>query len=168
MRNPELWERVKAFAIANEIVIGELTSLGYGNDGEVWKTERVAVKACSRRWNYTQERDCYQRLSDKGVTQLCGLNIPNFENCDDALMVIQMGIVKPPYLLDFGKVYLDTPPDYPEGHELEFEEKLHGMFGDDVPAVKKVLRQLRMLGIYYVDPNPGNIKFRSDDDDGNP
>lgn len=164
MRNPELWENVRKYAQANEIDIGELISLGYGNDGEVWKTDRVAVKACSREWNYIQERDCYQRLSQKGITEIRGLCIPRYEGCDDKLMVIQMGIVKPPFLLDFGKVYLDNPPDYPPEHQEDQNRRLAELFDDDVKEVKRVLAALQSHGIYYVDPNPGNIKFRVDSD----
>ena len=56
-----------------------------------------------------------------------------WSNFDDELQVIEIEIVKPPYLLDFGKAHLDKRPDFPEETMAEWEEQLVELFGDDVP-----------------------------------
>lgn len=162
MVSQELWNRVQQYAAGHEIDIDKLRPLGYGNDGNVWKYESWAIKAFHHQWNYRQEKLSYQRLTERSIREICGLQLPLFEDYDDNLLIVQIGIVTPPFLLDFGKVYFDTPPDYPEEPAEDRDAYLREMFEDDAPAVKRVLRAIQIHGIYYVDPNPGNIKFRPD------
>lgn len=72
-----------------------------------------------------------------------------------------MEIVKPPYLLDFGKAHLDQRPDFSEETMAEWEESLVELFGDDVPRIKALLRKLTLFGIYYYDAKPANIRLRA-------
>lgn len=97
---------------------GELSELlGKGEDGFVWRTNaNTALKVFFRQRNYERELACYIRLSRwNNVTELAGFSIPRLIGEDDALMVIEMGIVTPPWVLDFGKAYIDKAADYPEG-----------------------------------------------------
>ncbi len=57
-----------------------------------------------------------------------GLNVPRLVEFDDELQIIEMEIVKPPYLLDFGKAHLDARPDFPAETMTEWEEQLVDLF----------------------------------------
>ena len=39
-------------------------------------------------------------------------------DADDQLFAVEMTIVSPPFLLDFGKVYFDSPPPYWNDDEI--------------------------------------------------
>ncbi|MBP87128.1 MAG: hypothetical protein CMJ64_10490 [Planctomycetaceae bacterium] len=71
-----------------------------------------------------------------------------------------MGVVEPPFLLDFGKAYLDHDPDYGEVVMNEWEELGQEMFEGDWQTVKDLLSALRDYGIYYYDAKLGNIMLR--------
>jgi hypothetical protein len=143
--------------------------LGGGTDGEVWRSTRPsAVKAVVNAKNYQDELESYKRLKVAGIHSLCGFDIPRLFGWDDTLQVIEMSIVQPPYLLDFGKVYFDGPPtdiyDDERMKQAEAEAKAH--FGANWPAVSRLLYALReRVGIWYVDPKPSNIDCGLDDPD---
>ena len=72
-----------------------------------------------------------------------------------------MSIVSPPFLLDFGKVYLDSPPPYWNDAEIMANWHAEGKenFGPRWSQVLSLIGLLQKLGIWYVDPKPGNIMF---------
>jgi len=117
--------------------------------------------------NYQVERDCYLRLRESGVEWVGGLKVPLLLDHDDQLLAIEMDIVEPPYLLDFGKVYLDNPPPYWGDAQLmaNFYEEKAPLFGRNWPRVLKAMASLRLHGIYYIDPRPQNIDFGDEADD---
>lgn len=134
--------------------------LGFGNDGSVWETDqRSAVKAFERETNYNRERNCYQRLEVLGIERVGELMIPRLIGLDDDLLIIEMGVVFPPFLLDFGKAYLDLPPDYTPEVLADWEAERQELFGDRWPQVQEALGWLRSYGIHYYDAKPGNITF---------
>ncbi len=101
------------YADSRQISVDFLSPLGFGSDGMVWPTScGSALKILYRNQNYKMERDCYLRLRDAGVKQVAHLAVPRLVDFDDGLLAIEIEIVQPPYLLDFGKVYLDAPPPY--------------------------------------------------------
>lgn len=160
--------RARKYADSKDIAIHFQSRLGFGSDGYVWKSSRgSAIKACMRPDSYAIERSCYQRLKEAGVTSLKGLNVPELIDFDDALMVIEMGIVDEPYFLDFGKAYLDHPPDYWSDPQMvqNFHAEKSRLFGKNWKVVDSAMSWLRKLGIYYVDPRPGNVSFGDEDDD---
>ena len=63
---------------------------------------RTAVRAFERRKNYIDELACYQRFKAKRVTHLSGFAVPELLGFSDELSIVEMTIVQPPYLLDFG------------------------------------------------------------------
>lgn len=163
MSPDELEARARDYARSRDLEIDFAQPLGFGQDGRVWKSfHRTAVKAVERLRNYTAERECYQRLLDADIHVIEGLNVPRLVDFDDSLQVIEIGIVAPPYLLDFGKAHLDVRPEFPVETLSEWDEQLVELFGDDVPRVKRVLRQLTKYGIYYYDAKPANIRLRRD------
>jgi hypothetical protein len=164
MPNPILEQNAKAYAKLSGISLNLKTPLGYGNDGCVWKSNRQsAVKAFERQDNYRRESRCYQRLAEHGVRFIQGLAIPQLLGLDDRLMIVEMQLVAPPFLLDFGKAHLDVAPDFSPEVMTDWEETGEELFGLRWPDAKAVVWGLRQYGIYYYDAKPGNINFGDED-----
>jgi len=142
-------------------------TLGNGTDGNVYPTDRnSAVKVLKLEKTYVCERDCYRRLSERCVERIDGLAVPKLIDFDDSMLVVEMEIVQPPYLLDFGKAYLDHPSPFTKTQLASYDASLASHFRiDDLPRVKKVCRILRSYGIEYLDAKPKNIRLRSDEDE---
>jgi hypothetical protein len=141
--------------------------LGYGSDGSVWLSSRkTAVKAIYREKNFLQELECYRRLKDSGAWEVGMFDVPFLEDFDEELRAIEISVVQPPYLLDFGKVYLDHPPThlYDEQMMANAHAEWQERFGDRWSKVRHAMRMLEKHGIYYFDPRPGNICFGDEDD----
>lgn len=141
--------------------------MGAGTDGSVWPTNRKsAVKVLELEKNYLQERRCYQRLLEQNVERIDGLAVPKLIDFDDSLLVVEMEFVYPPYLLDFGKAYLDESSPFTKAELSSFLTELAAHFRtDDLPRIKKIIRLLRNYGIEYLDAKPKNIRLRSDEEE---
>lgn len=141
------------------------TCLGFGQDGTVWQfgsDVATVVKAFAFAETYNTEKACYLRLQECSVSEIDGFIIPELLGWDDELLVLEISYVSPPYIIDFGKCYLDTEPDYTEEVKADDERKYHDIWGDDDrwKQIKRLMRKLKMAtGIYYQDPKPGNIRF---------
>ena len=157
-----LERNARNYAELLELHVDFESPLGYGNDGTVWKTSRrTANKAIERKSKYDLELFCYQRLAEEGVASLDEFAVPELIGNSDELLVIEMTIVSPPYIVDFAKVWLDKEPDFPEDAVEERLRRAEDDFGDDWPAVARLLWTLKTrFGIYYTDPNLGKIKVR--------
>jgi hypothetical protein len=129
-----------------------------GDDGSIWYTDRRSVvKAFHRVDNYEHELECYQRLRDAGVgDKIRDFNLPRFLGSNDDLLAIEMGVVFPPYILDFGKAYL-SDPQWPTHVVAEWNERMVNWWGSEVKRVRLVLFALRGFGIWYYDAKPGNV-----------
>lgn len=141
--------------------------LGAGLDGSVWRTSRPsALKLCERPKSFRDEVESYHRLQKLGTRRVQGFAVPRLIDVDESLMAIEMSIVSPPFLLDFGKVYLDAPPPYWNDAEIMANWHAEGKenFGSRWSTVLSLLRMLQSFGIYYVDPKPGNIMFGDESD----
>lgn len=137
----------------------------FGIDGVVYATAaHSAVKSFRREDGYLRERDCYFRLKDHEVLSVCGHAVPQLMNHDDARLIIEMTLVKPPFLLDFASAILDRAPDFSdEAMELWNEEKAE-MFGARWNEVRHLLRVLKDVhGIHLTDVRIGNIAFADSD-----
>jgi len=138
--------------------------LGFGIDGRVYLSDfGLAIKVHERERSYRTERDVYVRLRDCGVQHVAGHAVPALLGYDDSLLIIEMSVVQPPYILDFAKAQLDFPPDFP-AHVME-ERYSHwaDLFDDRWPHVLAIMRELeRRFGVYLLDPHPGNIAFLDD------
>jgi hypothetical protein len=76
------------------------------------------------------------------------------------LQVIEMTFVTPPFLLDFGKTYLDFPPDFSPEVLADWERERRSLFEPGQwDIVQAVLAELASIGIHYYDAKPGNITF---------
>ena len=129
-------------------------------DGSVWTSSRkTAVKALSREPNYRIEKECYQRFKAENVRNIQRFAVPELIGSNDALLVVEMRIVSPPYFLDFAKAWLDAPPEFSPETLDDWEQEGRERFEGRWPKVKSLLRALRAYGIYYYDAKPGNIMF---------
>jgi len=136
-------------------------SLGFGNDGAVWATSLgTALKVYERENNYSRELACYERLFETRTYSIGRFKLPTLIDCESDLLALEMTTVKPPYLLDFGKSYLDQPPDFSAEVLSEWEAERSSWFEPGQwPRVQSALAQLRSIGIYYFDAKPANIAF---------
>ena len=108
----------------------------------------------------------HQRFSANKVTDIYGFTVPQLIGYDDRLQIIEMTIVTPPYILDFGKVWIDKAPDYPSETWQEYYSELQERFGERTGKVRTLLSALQVhYGIWYMDPKPGNIRFEKETDD---
>jgi hypothetical protein len=165
MPNPELQRHAALYASLSGIALNLKTPLGYGNDGAVWTSNRKsAVKAFERPGNYYNEIGCYQRFRDHDVKSIRGLSVPQLMGYDEGLLVIEMRLVSPPFLLDFGKAHLDVPPRFPRDIMEQWEQDGKEMFGKRWKDVGLIIAALKSYGIYYYDAKPGNINFGDPDD----
>jgi hypothetical protein len=76
-----------------------------------------------------------------------------------------MTIVTAPWVIDFGKCYLDTVPPYDRKKLLEQARKMQREFGDNYSRLAGILWKLKSYGIHYVDAKPSNICFSAKDID---
>jgi len=138
--------------------------LGAGKDGTVHQTRSgSAVKVHERPDSYQAERDVYLRLLARGIINVCGLSVPVLLNFDDDLLVLEMQMVSPPYLLDFASAWLDNPPDFSREVINEWHDRLRESFGDRFPEIINVLETLANdAGVYMLDIHPHNVKFEPD------
>jgi hypothetical protein len=145
--------------------------LGTGVHGSVFATQsqpekgppavRSAIKIHQREADYCRERDVYLRLQAHGVTTLRGGHVPQLLRYDDVRWVIEMTVVKRPFVLDFAGAYLDQPPDFSAEVLADWEAEKQEHFGPRWPEVQAILRALEGYGIFLLDVNPGNISFGS-------
>jgi hypothetical protein len=136
--------------------------LGFGRDGTVMYTSRAsAVKLFSGRDAYLRERDAYLLLQSKGVSKILDHQVPELIRADDELLVIEMSIVEPPFLLDFASAYReDEAPDFSEEVWEDWRAQKAEQFGDRWPEVERVLDEFRRVtGFILLDVNPGNVTF---------
>lgn len=136
------------------------SSFGCGQEGYVWPVEGgvSAIKVFERRKNYEIELGCYEILDAHKVTEVYGFNIPQLIGWSEELLIIEMTIVKPPFILDFGKSSLYFKPEYPSDAVDHYQRQLEETFGEYLPQVELALSYLESLGIFYIDASGNNIK----------
>jgi hypothetical protein len=154
-------QRAEAFARSRGLVLTK--EIGSGEDGAVWKTgpnRETVVKAFERPRQYGAELGCYQRLREQNVRKIGRFFIPRLIDWDEELLVIEISLLtSPPYILDFGKAYLDFAPEHSEETWAEHESQQRDWWGEKYPEVLALLWQLEQIGIHYRDAKPGNIEF---------
>lgn len=156
--------RQKAEAVARKYMAVDavLKELGSGAEGFIFATDRAtAVKVFQYEEKYRRELAAYRRLLSRGVSEILGFAIPRLVNYRHELLVIEMTMVQPPFLLDFAQAFLDRPMEMEEGQEAEWWERVRDNFGADFEIARDVFFALqRDTGIYYYDLAPRNLRFR--------
>ncbi len=159
--------RVREYAQRHGLSLRE--QLGYGMHGSVFVAEsqpgtevvapRSALKVQRRQQEYIRERDVYLRLKEHGVIRIRGCDVPEMLRFDDELWVIEMTLVKRPFVLDFAGAYLDHAPDFSEEVWADWRAEKKEQFGRHWPEVQAILRVLEGYGVKMLDVNPGNVAF---------
>jgi hypothetical protein len=158
--NAELERRIREYATQRGCTLVDF--LGGGNDGDVWKSDRQsAVKAFYHDKNYRMELGAYLRLRSYDVTEILRMAVPRLIAWDEGLRIVEVDIVSPPCIIDFGKSYLDSAPDHSEETWEDYHQQQRELWGDRYDDVQAVLWKLQTYGIIYRDPTPKNIMFGS-------
>ena len=163
MDRPDLIRRLEEYARHRQLRL--LEPLGSGVHGIVFAAESQlqfsvsALKAHESLSGYTRERDAYLHLQRFEVESILGCNLPALLDFNDELQIIEITIVKRPFVLDFAGAYLFQPPDFPEEVMAEWRAEKREQYGERWPDVQAILRELERLDIHMIDVNPGNISF---------
>ena len=161
--NESLIPNVRAYASERQLQIAE--RLGSGKDGIVLvgrsmaDPARVAIKAHRFTEFYIREKVVYQRLARMAVITVLGFNVPQLLAADDASRVLEMTIVKRPFILDFAGAYLDVRPEFTADVWADWEVEKREQFEGRWPMVEKILTAFEKMGIYLLDVSPSNIAF---------
>jgi len=161
--NESLTVNAQSYAARRELEIAE--RLGSGKDGTVFVAERkmasarVAVKAHRFEELYFREKLAYERLRKLGISSVRGFNVPEIVDFDDDLRILEMTIVKRPFVLDFAAAYLDRRPEFPPEIWAEWEAEKREQFEDRWPIVQEILNAFEEIGMYLMDVSPANIAF---------
>ena len=136
-------------------------TLGSGKDGYVWRTSReTALKVHGYLESYRAERNAYIRFRDLEIEEVGGFAIPLLREFDDELFAIEMGIVAPPYIVDFASAFLDTPPDFIEDQGHTLHDMIRQRFDERADEVIGLYEDLIVsAGVYLSDFHRHNIKF---------
>lgn len=160
-------QNAELYAQRYDVRIGN--ALGSGHHGNVFVGERnanqarFAVKFSKDKDPYLRELRAYEILRERNVIEIEGFWVPRLLGRDDELLTIEMSIVQPPFLLDFGGAYEENRvPDFPENVWTEWREQKMDEFGSRWPVVEDVLSVLRTYGIFMIDIHPRNIVFRNE------
>jgi hypothetical protein len=156
--SPEM-SRAAVYAKARGITIE--SALGSGQDGIVLSTDRrTAVKSFHYEELYRRERDVYLRFAENGFVKANEFEIPRLIEFDDALWIVEMTIVSPPFFVDFAGASLDAPRMFEPEIVAEWIREKKEEFEADWPIVKRALWAFERIGVYLSDVNPRNVQCR--------
>jgi hypothetical protein len=156
----EASRRAEDYARRHDLSI--VKRLGSGIQGIVFSTnDDTAIKSFIYREHYERERDVYLRLRDRKISQVRQFWVPDLIATSDDLLVVEMDIVRPPFVLDFASAYLDERPPYADDRPImgEWEAQKRDLFEERWPEVRAMLAAFRAHGIYLADVKPGNVVF---------
>jgi hypothetical protein len=162
--NESLIVNAQSYAVRRQLEIAE--RLGSGKDGTVFvakrkiATAKVAIKAHRFHELYFREKLAYQRLRKLEINSIQGFNVPEMADFHDNFRVLEMTIVKRPFVLDFAAAYLDRRPEFPPEIWAEWEAEKHEQFEDPWPIVQQILNSFEEIGMYLMDVSPANIAFK--------
>lgn len=136
-------------------------------DGIVFSTSRAtAVKVYAGPERFERELAVYRRLQSHSVKSVGGFAVPQLIGFSAELQIVEMSIVRPPFILDFAGSFLDQSPDFePEAIEHWQAEKREE-FGKHFSVAISLFEELRRrYGIYAWDLSPRNVQFAGDEAD---
>jgi hypothetical protein len=137
--------------------------LGWGLDGVVYAHPSVAnaVKIHKNPESFEKELAAYQRLYSNRVDKLGDFAVPTLMTYSRKLGVLEISIVKKPFLLDFAAATVDKPNDFTPDAMSDWWDRVRDDFGDDFETARDVFWSLKRLhGIYYWDLKPRNLQIR--------
>jgi hypothetical protein len=137
--------------------------LGCGLQGMVFSTSnQSAIKVHAEKEGFWRELKAYSRLGQYDVREVRGITVPTLRAFDESLQLIEMSLVRPPFIVDFGGAYLDEPPTHATdpGVKARWMAERDEKFEDNSTVVNAILAELEMrFGIYLTDVHPGNIRL---------
>jgi hypothetical protein len=138
-----------------------LNPLGSGMDGIVYSTAQgTAIKIFDREASFQTELKVYRRLRRFGVEVICGLNVPQLVNWHLELQIIEMSLVRPPYILDFAKATVGKRIRFDRMVVREWHRRVRSDFGSRWRDAMNVYDYMaRHFHIYLLDLNPRNLRF---------
>lgn len=135
--------------------------LGGGFDGLVLATDQgTAIKTLNNAQLYRQELAVYRHLKEKLVTNVHGFQVPTLVANDDALSVIEMTIVSPPFVVDFACARLHMRNDFGDEIIAEWRREKQEIFESDWPRVNRLIWAFEQLGVFLSDVHPRNVMCR--------
>ena len=100
------------------------------------------------------------RFMKREIESVGGFNVPRLINFDDDLLILEMSIVFPPFIVDFASARLDQDPQLIEDPDNTFEDFVRSRFDDRTDEVMALYYELiAKAGMYLTDLHPQNIKF---------
>jgi hypothetical protein len=158
----ELHPKAHLYCEANNRAIVKLLGDGITESTEVFGKQMPIQPSRFRKISPTTSENV-TAISDYeniGFFWLLDLMCPQLIGYDDSLHAVEMTIVKPPFLLDFGKAYLDEPaPNYGDAEVMQdWRDKNLEDWEDLWPAVRKAFYALQKYGIYHYDLNRKNVQ----------
>ena len=158
--------RQKAEAVAKKYMQTDtlLTELGSGAEGFVFPTlDATAVKIFQYEEKFRREARAYARLRMREITEILGVAVPRMVKCNSELLVIEMTLVEPPFLLDFAQASIDKPFEFAEQEEDAWWAEKRSDFGDQFERARDIFYALQQAsGIYYYDLAPRNLNLSQD------
>src|SRR5258705_6741690 len=130
--NESLIVNAQSYAARRQLELAE--RLGSGKDGTVFVAKRkmasarVAIKAHRFEELYFREKLAYERLRKLEISSTRGFNVPEMTGFDDNVGILEMTIVKRPFVLDFAAAYLDKRPEFPPEIWAEWESEKREQF----------------------------------------
>jgi hypothetical protein len=110
---------------------------------------------------YEQEKLVYQRLRERSLHRILGFHLPTLIRFDDALLGIEMTIVKPPFVLDFAGATLDAVPEFSEEILADWRASKEEQFSENWSRVSLVLDELARHGIHCLSEQyPNSVGLR--------
>jgi hypothetical protein len=158
-------ERILAYErITGQTLAGHLGT-GPGQDGLVMESSMMtAVKFFDRQERFTREAEVYSLRLNKDIRVVAGHNIPRLINIFPSLLVVEMTIVQPPFILDFAgaklpREVLDFSEEVMDEHYERPRELFDGRWNEALLVVEMFRRA---TGYTLLDIHPGNIAFEED------
>ena len=68
------------------------------------------IKDFRRVGPFKHELTVYERLTERGLLKLRGFHIPQLADFDEAILVLIIGCIQPPYIINFGAAAVDRRP----------------------------------------------------------
>ncbi len=146
--------------------------LGYGIHGIVFATEgqpaggdqalRSAIKVYQREVDYRRKLDVYRRLQENQVSLIRACHVPQLLGHDDRSWMIEMTVVKPPFVLDFAGAYLDRAPDFSEEVLDDWTAEKQEQFGPAGPRCRPSFANSRGMAYFCSMSTRGTSPCRSE------
>lgn len=163
---PQELRQLREYANRKRIDLSD--RLGSGVDGLVYSTTQgSAVKGHRSKQTFQKELRAFEVLSKYPDQDFAGFNVPRMLDFHPELMVIEMQLVIPPFVVDFtGATIGKQSTTFSDMSAEDYEEWERGKIEDygqsDWQVVKTVIGRFRRIGIFLNDIHKGNIRISNE------